>query len=60
MGIVVENRRLYRAVYFTAAETARTNVDMPWRPVNDRRNALNIRFPHTVAASVGVTDLNTE
>ena len=30
------------------------------RAVDDRRDPLDIRFPHTVAASVGMADFNTE
>ena len=46
---------LYRSRDFTAAKTARTNVDMPGSPADNGRDAPNVRFPHAVAASVGVT-----
>ena len=52
--------QLYRAGHFTAAETARTNMDTPRRAVDYRRDALNIRFPHAVTTPVGVTDLDAE
>jgi hypothetical protein len=35
-------------------------MHMPGRSANDRRDTLNIRFPHAIAAPVGVTDLDTE
>ena len=50
----------HRAGNFTAAETARTNMNMPGSSVDDRRHALYIRFPHAVAASVRVTDFDTK
>ena len=30
------------------------------RPVDDRRHTFNIRFPHAVAAPVGVADFDSE
>ena len=50
----------HRAGYFSAAEATRTNVDMTGRTVNDRRDALDVRFPHAVAAPVGVADFDTK
>ena len=60
MGTLIVLHLLNRAGHFAAAETARTNMDMPGRAVDNRRDALNIRFPHAVTTSVGVTDLYTE
>ena len=35
-------------------------MDMPRRSVNDRRDTLNIWFPLSIAAPVGVTDLDAK
>ena len=58
--ITIDCGPLNRAGNFTAAETARTYIDMPGSPVDNRRDALNIRFPHAIAAPVGVTDFDAK
>ena len=42
--------------YFTAAETARANMDMPGSSLDDRRYALDVWFPLAIAAYMGVAD----
>ena len=48
------------ADYFAAAEATRTDVNMAGRTVNDCLYTLDIGLPGTVAAPVGVADLNTK
>ena len=49
-----------RARYFSAAEATRADMHMPGRAVNDCGDAFNVRFPHPVAAPVGVADFYPE
>ena len=51
---------LYRSGYFAAAQAACANVYMTRRAVHDSRYALDVRFPCTVAASVGVALTDTK
>ena len=51
---------LYSARNFTAAQAARTCINVTRRPVDDSRDALDIRLPHAVAAPVRVADFYPE
>ena len=52
--------QLHSAGDLAAAQAAGADVDMLGGPVHDGLDALHVRLPGTVGASVRVGDLNTE
>ena len=52
--------KLHSALYLAAAQAAGADVDMLGRAVHDGLDALHIRLPGPVGASVRVADLNTK
>ena len=58
--LVSGNVKLHSAGDLAAAEAASADVNMLGASVHDGLDALHIRLPGTVGASVGVADLNAE
>ena len=59
-GFVSGNVKLHSAGDLTAAQAASADVNVLRSTVYDGLDALHIRLPGTVGASVGMADLNTE
>ena len=58
--LVSGNVQLQRALNLAAAQAAGADVDVLRSAVDDGLDALHVRLPGTVGASVGVADLDAE